>query len=55
VVLLLSSPFLQPRTVNAAVGTAQVAPTILHALGLDPRTLEAVRAEGTGVLPALPF
>jgi hypothetical protein len=33
--------------------SAQVAPTILEALGLDPRKLDAVRAEGTGVLPAV--
>jgi hypothetical protein len=29
----------------------QVAPTILRALGLDPRALDAVRIEGTSVLP----
>jgi hypothetical protein len=28
-----------------------VAPTIVAALGLDPRALDAVRAEGTTVLP----
>ncbi len=53
VILLLSSPKLRPQTVKAEVGTAQVAPTILKALGLDPRALDAVRAEGTGVLPAV--
>ena len=53
VVLLLSHPRFDSKTVNAAVGTAQVAPTILKALGIDPRELDAVRAEGTGVLPAL--
>ena len=53
VVLLLSNPDFDSRTVKAAVGTAQVAPTILKALGIDPRALDAVRAEGTGVLPAL--
>lgn len=31
--------------------TMQVAPTILKALGLDPKALDAVRAEGTQVLP----
>jgi len=30
-----------------------VAPTILKALALDPRALEAVRKEGTPVLPGL--
>jgi hypothetical protein len=29
----------------------QVAPTIVKALGLDPATLDAVKAEGTPVLP----
>ena len=53
VVLLLSNPSLQPRTVNSVVGTAQVAPTILKALGLNPGALDAVRAEGTPVLPAV--
>ena len=55
VVLLLSNPNFHARTVNAAVGTAQVAPTILQALGIDPRALDAVRIEGTGVLPATPL
>jgi hypothetical protein len=53
VVLLVSNPDLDRKTVKAEVGTAQVAPTILKALGIDPRALDAVRAEGTGVLPAL--
>jgi Type I phosphodiesterase / nucleotide pyrophosphatase len=53
VVLLLSNPDFDSKTVRAEVGTAQVAPTILKALGIDPRALDAVRAEGTGVLPAL--
>jgi type I phosphodiesterase/nucleotide pyrophosphatase len=51
VVLLLSNPSLQPKTVRESVGTVQVAPTILKALGLDPSALEAVRKEGTQVLP----
>ena len=55
VVLLLSNPGFTPRTVSAAVGTAQVAPTILKALGIAPGYLDAVRAEGTSVLPAVQF
>jgi type I phosphodiesterase/nucleotide pyrophosphatase len=55
VILLLSNPRFEARTVSAAVGTAQVAPTILKALGLDPSALDAVRIEGTGVLPAVPL
>jgi len=55
VVLLLSNPSFQPQTVRAEVGTAQVAPTILQALGMDPSALDAVRSEGTPVLPAVQF
>jgi len=53
VILLLSNPAFQPKTVSVAVGTAQVAPTILRALHLNPLALDAVRAEGTAVLPAV--
>ncbi|HEY3618656.1 MAG TPA: alkaline phosphatase family protein, partial [Candidatus Sulfotelmatobacter sp.] len=53
VILLLSHPGFKPKTVRAEVGTAQVAPTILSALGINPRALDAVRAEGTSVLPAV--
>lgn len=53
VILLLSSPRFKAATIKAEVGTAQVAPTILQALGLDPRALDAVRAEGTAVLPGV--
>jgi len=52
VMLLLANPSLQSSTVRTSVGTAQVAPTILKALGIDPSALEAVRAEGTNTLPA---
>jgi Type I phosphodiesterase / nucleotide pyrophosphatase len=53
VVMLLANPSFHARTVKAAVGTAQVAPTILKALGLSPSELYAVRVEGTGVLPGV--
>ena len=53
VMLLLSLSCFQPKTVYAEVGTAQVAPTILEALGIDPSALDAVRIEGTSVLPAV--
>ncbi|MBV8072955.1 MAG: alkaline phosphatase family protein [Acidobacteriaceae bacterium] len=53
VMLLLSYPAFTPKTVTATVQTAQVAPTILQALGLDPNFLQAVKAEGTPVLPAV--
>ncbi len=55
VILLLSNPGFRAETVKSEVGTAQVAPTILEALHIDPRELKAVRVEGTGVLPAVPF
>ena len=51
--LLLSNPSFSANTITTAVGTAQVAPTILKALGLDPNALDAVRIEGTQVLPGL--
>jgi hypothetical protein len=53
VMLLVANPGLQAHTVYAEVGTAQVAPTVLKALGIDPHELDAVRIEGTGVLPDL--
>ncbi len=52
-VLLVASPLLRAVTVTAPVATAQVAPTILLGLGLDPSLLQAVREEGTAVLPGL--
>ena len=54
VVLLLEHPGLTAKTVSAPVTTSQVAPTILTALGLDRNALQAVGAEGTGILPGLP-
>ena len=55
VILLLSNPRFRAETVKAEVGTAQVAPTILEALHIDPRELKGVRVEGTRVLPSLQF
>ncbi|MDE2396764.1 MAG: alkaline phosphatase family protein [Burkholderiales bacterium] len=51
VALLVSMPGFAQREVEAPVLTTQVAPTLLRALGLDPRLLHAVRKEGTPVLP----
>ena len=53
VMLLVSNPNMEARSVNSFVETAQVAPTILKILGLDPNALDAVRIEGTPVLPGL--
>jgi hypothetical protein len=55
VMLLVSNPSFQARTVTSFVETSQVAPTILQALGLDPGSLDAVQKEGTPVLPGLNF
>jgi hypothetical protein len=51
VMLLLSNPGFAASTVTSFVETSQVAPTILQALGLAPSLLDAVRKEGTPVLP----
>jgi type I phosphodiesterase/nucleotide pyrophosphatase len=53
VMLLVSNPDFHHKTIHSFVETAQVAPTILQLLGLDPDALDAVRAEGTPVLPGL--
>ena len=53
VMLLVSNPDMEARTIDSFVETAQVAPTILKTLGLDPKALDAVRLEGTPVLPGL--
>jgi hypothetical protein len=41
------------RVIGAPVETTQIAPTILSLLGLNPKDLQAVRIEGTKVLPSL--
>jgi hypothetical protein len=53
VIMLLSNPSFPRKTVTSPVETAQIAPTILAALGLDPEKLTSVRREGTQVLPGL--
>src|SRR5262249_30584220 len=50
--MLVSNPGLSRRTVKSPVTTAQVAPTILKLLGLDPQDLQAVQKEKTDELPA---
>ncbi|HUH83427.1 MAG TPA: alkaline phosphatase family protein [Stellaceae bacterium] len=51
VMMLLSKPSFSPRTVTSPVETAQIAPTILEALGFNPNALQAVQQEHTQVLP----
>jgi hypothetical protein len=41
-------------TLRCSVSLRQVAPTVLQALGLNPKSLDAVRLEGTKHLPADP-
>lgn len=55
VMMLVSNPDFDAKTVTSPVETMQVAPTILKALGLNPSTLDGVRIEGTQALPGLPF
>jgi arylsulfatase A-like enzyme len=51
--LIVSNPELHSRVVKTPVATSQVAASILKALGIDPNELQAVRREGTQVLPFL--
>jgi hypothetical protein len=51
--LIVSHARLPAQTVKTLVLSSQVAPTILHSLGIDPRELKAVRVEGTKALPGL--
>src|ERR1700761_8734077 len=51
--LLVANPSLDHLTVKSAVSNQQVAPTILKALGIDPKELAAVRKEQINVLPFL--
>jgi len=53
VMLLVSNPSIKHTTVTTPVETAQIAPTILQVLGLDPDDLQAVRKDFTTVLPGL--
>jgi Type I phosphodiesterase / nucleotide pyrophosphatase len=53
VALIVSNPDLKPAVISKQVDNAQVAPTILRALGISPASLDAVRLEGTTVLPGL--
>lgn len=53
VIMLLSNPSFEPKTVTGPVETMQVAPTVLAALGLDPNALQTTQLEGTAVLPGL--
>jgi predicted AlkP superfamily pyrophosphatase or phosphodiesterase len=49
--LVVSNPDFTAQVVKTPVTTAQVAATLLQALGIEPSELDAVRKEGTVVLP----
>jgi hypothetical protein len=49
--LIVSNPGLEGRTVKTPVITSQVAATLLEAIGISSQKLDAVRKEGTTVLP----
>jgi len=51
--LLLALPSFPTREVRTPVRTAQIAPTILKELALDPNSLQAVVREMTAVLPGI--
>lgn len=51
VALIVSNPNLDEKVIKTPVVTSQVAPTILHALGMDPKSLHSVRVEHTALLP----
>ena len=51
--LIVSNPDFPAKTVKSPVTTAQVAPTILKLLGIDPQNLNSVRVEKTRLLPGL--
>ena len=53
--LIVSNPTLKATTLKTPVTTSQVAPTILGALGLNPKNLKSVQVEKTEKLPGLPF
>jgi len=53
VALLVSLPGIQAREIKSPVRTAQIGPTILQELGLNPQSLEAVVKEMTPTLPGL--
>ncbi len=55
VALLVSNPAIAGAKNTNPVRTKQVAPTVLHALGLDATALQAVQKEGTAELPGLSF
>jgi hypothetical protein len=52
-ILVYAPGVVDRQSSGQSVETTQIAPTILHLLGLDPNDLQAVQQEGTRVLPGL--
>jgi arylsulfatase A-like enzyme len=52
-ILVYAPGAVTPGSSDEYVKTSQVAPTVLRLLGLDPNALQAVRIEGTEVLPGI--
>ncbi len=52
--LIVSNPAFKSTVLKTPVSTSQVAPSILHELGIGPSALKSVQIEKTEVLPALP-
>lgn len=53
--MLLANPSFAARMVTTPVETAQIGPTILVALGLNPGALQSVPQEHTQILPDVPL
>jgi hypothetical protein len=53
VIMLVSNPTFTAKTVTGPVETMQVAPTVLKAWGANPSASQAVKIDGTQVLPEL--
>ena len=51
--LIVSNTYLKAAKIQAPVNLTQIAPTVLDLLRYDPNSLDAVRLEGTPVLPNL--
>jgi hypothetical protein len=51
--LIVSGAGAPVGVIKTPVATSQVAPTILQALGIDPKGLRSVRVEKTDVLPGM--
>jgi hypothetical protein len=51
--IVVYGPGVEPQVSDRWVETTQIAPTIVHLLGLDPGALQAVQIQGTQVLPGI--